>query len=110
MGAVQVGVDNFVFFSAPSYDEHLKPHRIGWARATKSNGTDGAWNQYADSSWFDSFSKTRGGEIDPSVYEEVDASGTPQYYLLWKSDDNAAGESTTRLWMHNIVFQGGVAE
>mmetsp|Transcript_71808 Transcript_71808/g.162954 ORF Transcript_71808/g.162954 Transcript_71808/m.162954 type:complete len:501 (-) Transcript_71808:93-1595(-) len=101
---VQVGSDNYVFFSSPSYSEHGHPHRIGWARADGSTGGDGAWDKYAGKQWFNDFTKTPGGEIDPSVYQEADEKGVQRHYLLWKSDDNAADMQTTRLWMQEITF------
>mmetsp|Transcript_78656 Transcript_78656/g.218399 ORF Transcript_78656/g.218399 Transcript_78656/m.218399 type:complete len:545 (+) Transcript_78656:64-1698(+) len=100
---VQVGADNFVFFSSPSSGEPRQPHRIGWARADGSTGASGKWSHYAEQDWFHAFPKTAGGEIDPHVFQELN-SGVRRYYLLWKTDDNAVGRLTTRLWMQEMDF------
>lgn len=96
---IQVGCDNFVFFSSPQGGVH----RIGWARASNSTGESEQWKTYAGEDWFDGWTaKTAGGEIDPHVFFE-----NGKYYLVWKSDDNAKGSKTTRLWMQGMAFEGG---
>lgn len=101
---IQVGTDNYVFFSSFNYSEG-RTQRLGWARADGSTGGDGEWDDFADQQWFDEFPKSPGGDIDAHVYQEVDESGTTRYYLLWKSDDNNAGDLVTRLWMQEVVFR-----
>lgn len=93
----EVGNENYVFFAASQPDGI---HRIGWALST--NGTkDGSWNQY--SSTYLNLGNTAGGEIDGTVFKDVD--GTT--YLVWKSDDNNAGDKVTRIWAQVISLGGG---
>ena len=88
---------NYLFFSDSS-DASGGKERIGWALSTAGKPNPGSWDQYS-TSWLD-LGGTSGGEIDATVFKDDDGST----YLLWKSDDNNVGSTTTRIWAQQVSF------
>ena len=91
------GTGGTLLFSTPAAD-HV--HRIGWVQST-ADGVPLSYTSYAAAPL--DLGGTSGGEIDPHVFRDDD--GTT--YLLWKSDDNAEGAATTRLWMQEVAISVG---
>jgi len=64
--------------------------RVGWVLSF--NGTPGSWSTYSSGNL--NLGNRPGGEIDPHIFVDEDG----QKYLVWKSDDNSVGDTTTRIW------------
>lgn len=75
-------------------------HRVGWVQA--SSAKPNMWSRYSASSM--DLGNTPGGEIDAHVFRDPSNNRT---YLLWKSDDNNAGWSYTRIWGQEISISAG---
>jgi arabinan endo-1,5-alpha-L-arabinosidase len=95
-GDVCAREENYAFFSSSS-DATGNTHRVGYA-ISESGAQPYAWNEY--SSTYLDLGNTAGGEIDQSVFVDDDG----RQYLLWKSDDNNAGMTYTRLWMQEMAI------
>ena len=89
---------NFIFFADSQADG---VHRLGWAMSA-SGASPGAWDLYSPS--YLSLGGAPGGDIDGHVFEDPDTNRT---YLIWKTDDNAVGSLTTRIWLQEIRFSIG---
>lgn len=88
---------NYLFF-ADSQSDGI--HRLGWV-SSDSGANPNQYDHYA-SSCLD-LGKQAGGDIDGHIFEDTDG----KTYLLWKTDDNAAGMSYTRIWMQQLQFSNG---
>jgi hypothetical protein len=77
-------------------------HRVGWVINNGGPG-DQAWSLFSSGTL--DLGGAAGGEIDASIF--VDDDGNT--YVTWKSDDNAIGDTVTRLWGQSCsITDGGV--
>ncbi len=88
------GKSNYIIFSDTQPDGK---HRIGWVLST-SGAVVGGYNKYAPS--FLDLGMAAGGDIDSTVFTDSDG----RTYLVWKTDDNSVGSTTTRIWAQQLVF------
>ena len=93
---VEGGSENYAFFSSSS-DATGNVHRVGYSLST-TGAQPKAWDEYSSS--YLNLGNTAGGEIDQTVFKDDDG----RLYMLWKSDDNNVGMTTTRLWMQEVVI------
>ncbi|CAM9838230.1 unnamed protein product [Ectocarpus fasciculatus] len=87
------GVD-YVFFSDAQSDG---VHRIGWA-ASSTGPEPSTYTTYASS--YMSLGGAPGGDIDQTIF--TDDNG--KTYIVWKTDDNAVGSTSTRIFAQQISF------
>lgn len=92
------GKFNYLFFSDEQSSDGK--HRVGYV-VSSTGANVGAYTSYSPS--FLDLGMQPGGEIDSTVFQDVDG----RTYLLWKSDDNSVGRTTTRIWMQETVFSNG---
>lgn len=90
----QSGNLNYAFFSD---SQNGGAHRIGWA-ASDSGVVKGAYDTYSNS--YMQLGGAAGGDIDQHIF----ADDNGKTYMVWKTDDNAVGSLTTRIFMQEIVF------
>jgi len=93
------GEDNFIFFADTQSDGI---HHVGWAYST-TGPNPSAWNKYASN--YMNLGGAPGGDIDPHIFRDVTTDN--RTYLVWKTDDNNAGASVTRIWMVEVNFGNG---
>ena len=67
-------------------------HRIGRVFNVANRSFLGAWHVFSSSYLF--LDPTRGGDIAPHIFTDVDGSR----YFVWKSEDNRLGLPTTHIW------------
>lgn len=87
---------NYIFFSDSQASDNNN-HRIGWALST-TGAKPNAYNQYSAN--FMNLGMQPGGDIDGTIFEDSDG----KTYLVWKTDDNAVGSKTTRIWAQELSF------
>ncbi len=88
--------NNYLFFS-DSQSSDNNNHRIGWVLS--NNGPN--VNQYTKyASNYMNLGMAAGGDIDGTIFEDSDG----RTYLVWKTDDNAVGSKTTRIWAQELSF------
>jgi len=92
------GKFNYMFFSDEQSSDGK--HRLGYV-VSETGPSVGAYTSYSPS--FLDLGMQPGGEIDSTVFQDVDG----RTYLLWKSDDNSVGSTTTHIWMQETVFSNG---
>jgi beta-xylosidase len=73
-------------------------HRIGWVASSKGPAPN-VYTTFAPGAL--DLGQTAGGDIDAHVFADP-VSGN--HYLVWKTDDNNAGMSYTRIWAQQITF------
>eukprot|EP01036_Dinobryon_divergens_P025769 gene25769-34350_t len=88
------GKYNYMFFA----DVSDGTHRIGWARSSSGPAKE-AYTQYSSS--YLNLGMAPGGDIDGHVFAD---SSNGKTYLVWKTDDNSVGSSTTRIWVQELSF------
>ncbi len=88
---------NYLFF-ADSQSDGI--HRLGWV-SSDTGASPNQYDRYASS--YLNLGMKAGGDIDGHIFEDTDG----KTYLLWKTDDNAAGMSYTRIWMQQLQFSNG---
>lgn len=93
------GQFNYLFFSDTQSSDDK--HRIGYV-ASSSGPVPNAYTQYAPS--FMDLGMAPGGDIDGSIFEDPRDGRT---YLVWKTDDNSVGSTTTRIWLQDLTFANG---
>lgn len=88
LGIGEDGGHNVIFVAD---DSPQQPHRIGWVMSM-GNVRPSSWTAFSPNSL--NLGQAKGGEIDAHVFRDSDG----KTYLVWKTDDNSVGLSTTRLW------------
>ena len=88
------GKYNYMFFS----DRNDGKQRIGWARSSSGPAKE-AYTEYSPS--YLNLGMAPGGDIDSNVFAD---SSNGKTYLVWKTDDNAVGSLTTRIWIQELSF------
>lgn len=88
------GGSNVIFVADD--DNGKAPHRVGWVMSHK-DVAPGSWDSYSPTAL--NLGGARGGEIDAHVFRDTDG----KTYLLWKTDDNSIGATTTRLWGQELA-------
>jgi len=84
-------LQNLAIFSAPQPNN---VHRLGVVKSTEG-AESGKWNTYSSSTL--DLGGESGGDIDAHFFRD-----NGKIYLLWKTDDNAAGLAYTRLWINEV--------
>jgi len=95
---VQVGNVSYIFFSNTVPNSSPSKHQLGWSASIKGVNTQ-QFTYYSEGFMY--LGDTAGGEIDSTVF--VDPL-TQRSYFIWKSDDNNAGSTSTRIWIQEIVL------
>ena len=92
---LEASAANVIFFSdAQSSDGR---HRVGWAAsAVDGVALTGTFTEYAAVAL--DLGGSAGGEIDQHVFRDDDGAT----FLVWKTDDNSVGATTTRLWAQQV--------
>lgn len=88
---------NTLFVASP---DSAGIHRVGWVQSGSSNPN--SWTRYSPSAL--NLGQTAGGEIDAHVFRDPSNNST---FLLWKSDDNNAGWTYTRIWAQQVSISAG---
>jgi hypothetical protein len=88
---------NYLFFSDTQPDGI---HRIGWVSSSTGPNVN-AYTSYSSSYLY--LGDAAGGDIDAHVFEDADG----RTYLIWKTDDNNAGSTYTRIWIQELLFANG---
>lgn len=91
---------NYLFFSDTQSSDGK--HRIGYAVSTNGPSVN-SYTSYSPS--FLNLGMAAGGDIDGSIFEDPSDGKT---YLVWKTDDNSVGSSSTRIWLQQLSFSEGV--
>lgn len=96
---VQLGDNHYdvIFFAVMIPAQNA--HRIGWTYS-KKGPLPRAWDHYAPN--FMDLGMAKGGDIDAHVF--FDETGSKQFYLVWKTDDNNVGWKTTRIFAQRLIF------
>jgi hypothetical protein len=90
------GAYNYVIFSDTQPDGL---HRIGYVASTTGPSV-GGYNQYSSS--YLNLGNAAGGDIDSTIFTNDDG----KTYIIWKTDDNNVGSTTTRIWLQEVSFKG----
>lgn len=94
---VEIGTSlNVAVFSDKTRDGR---QRVGWA-LSRAGVASGGWSTYSEQEL--DLGRAPGGEIDAHIF--TDSNG--QRYIVWKTDDNAVGSPTTRIWAQACVVDG----
>lgn len=93
------GAFNYLFFSDTQSSDGK--HRTGYV-VSRAGPNPGTYTQYAPT--FMNLGMAAGGDIDASVFEDPTNGRT---YLVWKTDDNSVGSTTTRIWLQELSFKQG---
>ena len=97
------GGGNALFFSDSQSSDGR--HRVGWAMSGRDGRSlAGSFATFAAAPL--ALGDSAGGEIDQHVFHD-DASDGGATYLLWKTDDNSVGATTTRLWAQRVAVAPG---
>lgn len=87
---------NFLIFSDSQSSDSGK-HRLGYV-VSKGGVNPSAYNIYSPS--YLHLGDAPGGDIDSTVFQDTDGKS----YLIWKTDDNSVGSTTTRIWSQQVSF------
>eukprot|EP01034_Spumella_vulgaris_P021363 gene21363-27393_t len=90
------GKSNYLFFSDGQPSEGDE-HRLGWVLSTTGPNV-GAYTKYSPA--YLNLGMAKGGDIDSTVFTDSDG----KTYIVWKTDDNAAGSTYTRIWAQELSF------
>jgi hypothetical protein len=93
------GQFNYLFFSDTQSTDHDN-HRLGYV-VSKTGAKVNAYTSYAPN--YLNLGMAAGGDIDSTVFQDTDG----KTYLIWKTDDNAVGSMTTRIWIQQLSFANG---
>ena len=101
-------------------------HRVGWSMAEgRKAKAAGSWDVYSTAPL--DLGNSPGGEIDQHIFRDnsddddgdnnnrssssssnrSSSSSSNRTYLLWKTDDNSVGSTTTRLWGQEVRLSAG---